>query len=64
MEVLKYDSNKNIVERHLMNHESGNIICEIMPNEWHSFHVLEPDTLILEIKKGPYVAIQEIDLLK
>lgn len=64
LEVLKYDSNKNIVERHLMNHESGNIICEIMPNEWHSFHVLEPDTLILEIKKGPYVAIQEIDLLK
>lgn len=64
LEVLKYDSNKNIVERHLMNHESGNIICEIMPDEWHSFRVLEPNTLILEIKKGPYVAFQEIDLLK
>lgn len=64
LEVLKYDDNKNVIERYLMSFESGNIICEIMPDEWHSFHVLETDTLILEIKKGPYVPFQEIDLLK
>ena len=64
LEVLKYDDNKNVIERHLMSHKSGNILCEIMPDEWHSFHVLEADTLILEIKKEPYVPFQEIDLLK
>lgn len=64
LEVLKYDDNKKIIERHLMSHKSGNILCEIMPDEWHSFVVLEPDTLILEIKKGPYVPFQEIDILK
>ncbi len=64
LEVLKYDDNKNIVERCLMSHESGNIVCEIMPDEWHSFHVLRPNTLILEIKRGPYIPFQEIDLLK
>lgn len=64
LEVLKYDDNKKIIERHLMSHESGNILCEIMPDEWHSFVVLEPDTLILEIKKGPYIPFQSIDLLR
>ncbi|QIU96345.1 WbuC family cupin fold metalloprotein [Bacteroides faecium] len=64
IEVLRYDDNKTIVERHLMSSESGNIICEIMPGEWHSLRVLESDTLILEIKKGPYIPFQDIDLLK
>ena len=64
LEVRKYNDDKTIAEKYVMSHESGNIICEIMPEEWHSFVVLEPDTLILEIKKGPYVPFQEIDLLK
>lgn len=64
LEVFKYSDDKTVTERHLMSRESGHLICEIMPEEWHSFHVLEPDTLILEIKKGPYTPFQEIDLLK
>lgn len=64
LEVRKYNDDKTIAEKYVMSLESGNIICEIMPEEWHSFEVLEPDTLILEIKKGPYVSFQEIDLLK
>lgn len=64
LEVLKYNDDNTVIERYLMSHESGNIVCEIMPWEWHSFNVLEPDTLILEIKKGPYIPFQKIDLLK
>ena len=64
LEVLKYNDDKTVAERYLMSRESGNVICEIMPEEWHSFNVLEPDTLILEIKKGPYLPFLEIDLLK
>ena len=64
LEVLQYNDNKEIINRCLMSHESGNIICEIMPGEWHSLNVLQPDTLILEIKKGPYLPFQDIDLLK
>lgn len=64
LEVRKYHDDKTIAESYLMSPESGNMICEIMPDEWHSFEVLEPDTLILEIKKGPYVPFQEIDLMK
>lgn len=64
LEVRKYHDDQTIAERYLMSQESGNIICEIMPDEWHSFEVLEPDTLILEIKKGPYIPFQKIDLMK
>lgn len=64
LEVRKYNNDKTIAEKYVMSRESGNIICEIMPGDWHSFVVLEPDTLILEIKKGPYIPFQEIDLLK
>ena len=63
LEVRRYNDDKTIAEKYVMSQESGNIICEIMPEEWHSFEVLEPDTLILEIKKGPYLPFQEIDLL-
>lgn len=64
LDVLKYNDDKTVAARYRMSRESGNMVCEIMPEEWHSFEVLEPDTLILEIKKGPYVPFQEIDLLK
>lgn len=64
LEVIKYNDNKSVAEKIVMSRNNGNIICEIMPDEWHSFNVLEPNTLILEIKKGPYLPFQDIDLLK
>lgn len=47
LEVRKYHDDKTITEHYLMSLENGNIICEIKPDEWHSFEVLESDTLIL-----------------
>ena len=64
LEVLKYNDDKTIVERHIMTKENGNIICEILPDEWHSFNVIAHDTVILEIKQGPYIPFKDIDLLK
>jgi cupin fold WbuC family metalloprotein len=64
LEVRRYNDDKSIAERHVLSRETGDIICEIMPDEWHSFEVLEPDTVIVEIKQGPYIPFQEIDLLK
>lgn len=63
LEIRKYNDDKTINESWIMSHESGNIICEILPEEWHSFEVLESDTLIMEIKKGPYTPLPPIDLL-
>jgi dTDP-4-dehydrorhamnose 3,5-epimerase-like enzyme len=29
-------------------------MIDIEPNLWHGFVALEPDTVILEVKRGPY----------
>ncbi len=36
--------------------KSGNHNCmtDMVPGVWHSFVVLEPDTVVIEFKKGPY----------
>lgn len=64
VEILRYNDRKEVIERHLLSRESGNLICEILPDEWHSLQVIAANTAILEIKKGPYLPFQEIDLLK
>lgn len=42
LEVFKYNGDKKIIEKCLMNKENGDVICEIMSEEWHSFNVLLP----------------------
>ncbi|MBQ6705349.1 MAG: WbuC family cupin fold metalloprotein [Opitutales bacterium] len=63
LELKIYNDDGSVRESHILSRESGNLVAEIMPDEWHSFTVLEPDTAILEIKPGPYLPFQDIDLL-
>lgn len=60
----KYNDQKQLVASYELSRKSGNIICEIFPDEWHTYRVLEKDTLILGIKLGPYVPYNDIDVLK
>lgn len=60
----KYNDQKQLVASYELSKKSGNIICEIFPNEWHTYRVLKRDTLVLGIKLGPYVPYNDIDVLK
>ena len=62
--IEKYNDQKQLVMSYELSRKSGNIICEIFPDEWHTYRVLEKDTLILGIKLGPYVPYNDIDVLK
>ena len=44
----------------------GGPICalNIPAGQWHALRALEPGTVILEMKDGPYEPIQECDVLK
>lgn len=64
LEVRRYNDDGSVAERHVLSRASGSIICEIMPEDWHSFTVLEPDTVILEVKMGPYIPLPEEDVMK
>lgn len=59
-----YDENKQVVASYELSKESGNFICEIYPEEWHTYFPLEKDTLVLGIKEGPYIPYKDIDVLK
>lgn len=40
---------------------SPSAVLDMEPDVWHSFIVLEPDTLIFECKKGPYSPVGDKD---
>ena len=44
----------------------GGPICalNIPAGQWHTLRALDPGTVILEMKDGPYEPIQECDILK
>lgn len=48
---LLLDENGGILEKRRL--EAGSLI-DIVPSVWHTMVALEPDTVILEIKRGPY----------
>lgn len=40
---------------------TASAVLDMEPDVWHSFIVLEPDTVIFECKKGPYSAMSDKD---
>ncbi len=52
---LIFDEQGAVLERHLLEADETGMI-DIEPNVWHGFVALAPDTVVLEIKRGPYDA--------
>ena len=50
---LVFDEEGAVLSRHLLRADSCALI-DIEPNVWHGFVTLEPDTVVLEVKRGPY----------
>lgn len=51
-----YDDNGNMIAEQTLSSRPLPGLLDIEPNTWHSFKVLEPDTVLFECKKGPYDA--------
>ncbi len=55
LDFLIFDDHGHITQRHPL--QAGPLgLIDIEPNVWHGFVVTAPDTVILEIKRGPYDA--------
>lgn len=52
-----FDDNGNVIDRRVIDPSKGTYGFEIEPGVWHSLVVLEPNTVIYEIKRGPYVPL-------
>ena len=52
LDVFVFESNGSVRERHSLTPHSP--LVDIEPGVWHGMVVREPDTVIFEIKQGPY----------
>ncbi|MBL9115978.1 MAG: WbuC family cupin fold metalloprotein [Verrucomicrobiaceae bacterium] len=55
MDFLVFSPDGDVIQRHRLQSDSLGLI-DIEPGVWHGMVVLEPNTVILEIKRGPYDA--------
>ena len=55
--AILFDEEGNVTEKVNLNPEKGMYGIEIPPCTWHCIVVLEPGTVIYEIKQGPYAPL-------
>lgn len=51
---LIFDENGEVVSTHRLSEKESVALLDIEPNLWHGMVILAPDTVLLEIKRGPY----------
>lgn len=63
MKVELYDCNKKVIESIILSHESGHYGVHIPVGAWHRVEILESDTVMFEVKEGPYTPLAEEDIM-
>ncbi len=53
---LLFDESGTVVSSHRLSVKDSVALLDIEPNLWHGMVILAPDTVVLEIKRGPYDA--------
>ena len=64
MTLLTFDDQGTVLERVELNAEKGSKAYELPVGAWHVFNVSQPDTVMMEVKSGPYIPIPEEDSAK
>lgn len=57
--VVTFNNNGEIEEHFILSRELGNFGVEIPEKEWHTVIVLEEDTVVYEVKDGPYSPVDD-----
>ena len=63
LRVLIYNEFKELVSSTELNPHDGKYGVHIPAGQWHSIEVLLPDTIIFEVKEGPYKSLNNEDRL-
>jgi cupin fold WbuC family metalloprotein len=53
---FQFDDQGTIITSRILTSQPSHCLVDIESNVWHTFFALEPDTILLEIKFGPYDA--------
>ena len=52
--VVEFDESGNVIDHAILDAAKDIKAVEIPPHEWHSFIVLQPGSVLYEVKEGPY----------
>ena len=64
LRMMFYNDDKEIIEETVLSSESTNYGIHIPAGVWHAMEVLTSGTVIFETKDGPYMPVQECNILK
>ena len=64
LKVTLYDDKKNIIRQYGLNPLDGKYGCHISKGVWHGVEVLAPNTVMFEVKEGPYAPLVAEDIMK
>jgi cupin fold WbuC family metalloprotein len=57
--VVEFDDSGNIKESCVLSAENGSFGAEIQAKTWHCIIALEPESVVYEVKDGPYMPIND-----
>jgi len=63
LNVILYSDKREVIKTIELNQKAGVFGVDIPVNQWHTIEVLEPGTIIFEVKDGPYMPISDEDVL-
>lgn len=63
LNVLFYNDAKELIDSSKLSPLEGKFAVDIPAGQWHTIEVLEPGTIIFEIKQGPYAPLDSKDIL-
>ncbi len=64
VKITIFDDDRNITEEYVMNPSKGNYGYHVPKCIWHSVEVTARDTVMFEVKEGPYSPLTTEDIMK
>ena len=64
LKLTIYDDDKGIIEECVLNPSVGNYGYHIPKGVWHGVEVLAPNTVMFEVKEGPFTPLADKEILK
>ena len=61
--VIFYNDKKQIIEERVLNPQEGVYGVNIPKNTWHTLEVLEKESVLFEVKDGPYIPLDNNNIL-
>ncbi|WP_352422982.1 WbuC family cupin fold metalloprotein [Proteiniphilum sp.] len=64
MKVLFYNDQKELTGESIIDPKQKEYGIHLPAGQWHTLEVLEPGTVLFEVKDGPYISFNKEDILE